>query len=398
MLLAVGLTVLTSGCWWPQVGAGPDRRSYNAAESQPDLGERGAICRSAWTVELPKGSSEPVVADDAVYVTSDFYLHAIGRSSGEGLWTPSDRPGIPVGAPVAERPDGPAGHGRGGRRRRASTRAEASSTNRYRRASSRRPASRSPELGAAGQLATQRGARLASSGSTTPRPARSSSVSVIDRDAGTSWGGIVTASGTTDARRGPALRGRRQHRLGLRPLDAVPAIPEAPSYRSAHRPGRPRSTAASDPSSSARTRRRSTSAPGRHALRPERRHRCHPVAGGGRFAGRPGRGAREGHAVRADRRRLPGHLPAGGCGAATCPVTWRGTAARTDHRAAGGRRWRGVRRVATDGHGVRRRWLRRRHLLAVVDLADISWVGTPGGVVKGLPSPAARSSSDGPTA
>ena len=79
MVLAVGL--LASGCWWPQVGAGPDRRSHNAAESRL-TGANVASLSASWTVELPKGASEPVVSDDAVYVTSDFNLFA---EEGAGL-------------------------------------------------------------------------------------------------------------------------------------------------------------------------------------------------------------------------------------------------------------------------------------------------------------------------
>ena len=81
MVLAVGL--LASGCWWPQVGAGPDRRSYNAPSAADSANV--ASLSASWTVELPQGASEPIVSDDAVYVTSDCNLYA---EDVRGLWMP----------------------------------------------------------------------------------------------------------------------------------------------------------------------------------------------------------------------------------------------------------------------------------------------------------------------
>ena len=305
-------------------GAGPDRRGYNAAESHLTPANVANL-QEWWTVELPKGSSEPVVADDAVYVTSDFSLLAIGRSSGEGLWSRPIDPAHPsalrwLSAPMVRRDTDEVAVV-------ASTYQAGGIVNdRYPRyvGATGEPLA---VLGAAGQLATQRGSRLASTGTDNTSAGSFSSVGVSDRDAGTGWGGFVSSSGT------PTLGEDLLYVAGgnvvsaYDPSTPCPAIPEAPSYRgclptwSSTLDGGVQPVVIGENPSTLYVGTRAGSLYALNAATGATRWRAtigSPVAQAAALAKGILYVPTDGGSLAA--------LPAAGCGASTCPVTWRGTA------------------------------------------------------------------------
>ena len=87
----IAAVVLTATACWPQVGAGPDRRSYNPAETTLTPANVADL-REQWRVVLPEGSTEPIVTESGVYVTSGFNAYALDRNSGDSRWTRSIYP------------------------------------------------------------------------------------------------------------------------------------------------------------------------------------------------------------------------------------------------------------------------------------------------------------------
>jgi len=87
----IAAVVLTATACWPQVGAGPDRRSYNPAETTLTPANVADL-REQWRVVLPEGSTEPIVTESGVYVTSGFNAYALNRNSGDSRWTRSIYP------------------------------------------------------------------------------------------------------------------------------------------------------------------------------------------------------------------------------------------------------------------------------------------------------------------
>jgi len=217
------LTLLASGCWWPQVGWGPDRRSFNGAERSLTAANVASLFEF-WTVELPQGSSEPIVGDGRLFVTSGFNLHAFTSSGGDSVWTRSIDTNMPegfrgLGAPHVWQDDGEVAA--------QASRYEGSGrqTNRFVRYDAATGAVR-PDVTSSGPEATQRGARLASSGSFFfPGGGVFNFVSVVDRAGGPSWGGIAPVSGT------PTLGEARVYLAGSAHVSAFDPSTPCPPYQ-----------------------------------------------------------------------------------------------------------------------------------------------------------------------
>jgi outer membrane protein assembly factor BamB len=90
----VGMVMLLAAGCWPQVGAGPDRRSYNALERDLTVANVASL-QDRWTVALPGGASAPVVTGEGLVVANDLNVFALDRTTGDSRWTRTIEPTYP---------------------------------------------------------------------------------------------------------------------------------------------------------------------------------------------------------------------------------------------------------------------------------------------------------------
>ena len=94
MVLALALTALASGCFWPMPGQGPNRQSHNPVETGIAV-DTAASLHEVWTANLGAGpTSDPVTSGYGVLATSGRSLHALRAESGQSRW--SSTPAAPL--------------------------------------------------------------------------------------------------------------------------------------------------------------------------------------------------------------------------------------------------------------------------------------------------------------
>jgi outer membrane protein assembly factor BamB len=74
--------LVVSACQWAQVGFGPEHRRHNTLETELTI-DNVASLTPVWSADTPGAATEPIVADDRVYVT-----RAISSATG-GVWVRS---------------------------------------------------------------------------------------------------------------------------------------------------------------------------------------------------------------------------------------------------------------------------------------------------------------------
>lgn len=83
-----GTTVLAAtlaGCWWPQTGAGPDRRAHNSAETAITAATVGSL-HQLWSAPTDGPAGDPVTSIAGVHVDGTDQVYGF-RTNGTPLWS-----------------------------------------------------------------------------------------------------------------------------------------------------------------------------------------------------------------------------------------------------------------------------------------------------------------------